>query len=96
MGNFLTIAKIVLTLFPAIIAAVSAIESALPQSGQGAAKLAAIKQILESAYAAAGEAAHSFEQVWPVISSAVATIVGLFNSAGVFSKQKVTSGSQES
>lgn len=87
MTNFLTIAKIVLTLFPAIIAAVQAIESALPQSGQGAAKLGAIKQILEAAYGAAGEAAHTFAQVWPVLSSSVATIVSLFNAAGVFAKK---------
>jgi hypothetical protein len=88
MTNFITLAKAILLLFPAIIAAVQALEGALPQSGQGAAKLEAIKKILEAAYSAAGETMHTFEQIWPMLSGAVGTIVTLFNGAGLFNKGK--------
>lgn len=84
--NFLTTIKLVLSLLPVIIDAVKAIEAALPAGGQGAAKLDAIRAMLQSAYSVASDATASFESVWPAISGTVSAVVSLFNKAGVFSK----------
>lgn len=86
MAQFLTIAKIVLSLFPAIIEAVRAIEAALPQGGAGTAKLDAVRTTLQGAYSIAQNAEVQFENVWPAISAAVGAAVTLFNSTGLFKK----------
>lgn len=82
--NFLQIVKLILSMLPAIIEAVKAIEAALPAGGQGAAKLDAIKGVLQSAYGVANDATAQFEAVWPAISGTVSALVALFNKAGVF------------
>lgn len=86
MTNFLTIAKLVLGLLPLIIDAVKAVEAALPQSGQGAQKLALIRSTIEAAFGVAGNAVASFEQVWPALERTVGAVVGLFNTTGTFKK----------
>lgn len=75
----LTGLKIVLELIPALIAAIRAIEEAIPGQGQGEAKLAAIRQIIESGYSQA-------KDIWPLAEKAVAALVGLFNATGVFTR----------
>lgn len=84
--QFIQTMKIILSLLPLIIQAVQAIEQAMPQSGQGAAKLEAIRQMLQSAYSVSTDAMGPFEQIWPALSSTVSAVVGLFNSAGAFKK----------
>lgn len=86
MAQFLIIAKIVLSLFPAIIEAVKAAEAALPQSSQGALKLEAIKVALESAFNTIQNIEGKFETYWPAISGAVGAVVSMFNAAGLFKK----------
>lgn len=86
MANFIATVKIILSLLPLILDAVKAIEAALPQSGQGAQKLALIRTTLQSAFDVAGNAVASFEQVWPALEKTIGAVVGLFNSAGVFKK----------
>lgn len=85
--NFITTAKTIISLLPAIIDAVKAIESALPQSGMGAQKLALIRATLQSAYGIAKDVTGTFDQIWPAIESTVGAVVGLFNKIGVFNKQ---------
>ena len=75
MGNIV----IILQLIPALIAAIKAIEEAIPGSGQGEQKLAAVRGILEAVDASA-------TKLWPQISSVIGVLVGLFNSTGVFKK----------
>ncbi len=75
--NALNIITTILSLIPSLITAIKAIEEAIPGQGQGEAKLAAIRQILE--VADAGIAA-----LWPKISDAIGVIVSLFNKTGVF------------
>lgn len=75
MGNVV----IILQLIPALIAAIKAIEDAIPGSGQGEQKLSAIRGILEAVDASA-------TKLWPQISSVIGVLVGLFNSTGVFKK----------
>ena len=82
--NFLQIVKLILSMLPAIIEAVKAIEAAMPAGGQGAAKLDAIRGILSSAYAIASDAQAQFDSVWPAISGTVSAVVGMFNRAGAF------------
>ena len=86
MANFIATVKIILSLLPLILDAVKAIEAALPQSGQGAQKLALIRTTLQAAFDVAGNAVASFEQVWPALEKTIGAVVGLFNSAGVFKK----------
>ena len=77
--NWLTTATPLLQLLPAIITAIKAIEEAIPGKGQGEAKLAAIREILESV---SGQVL----TLWPFIEKAIGVLVALFNKTGVFSK----------
>lgn len=71
--------KMALELLPAVITAVRTVEEALPQSGQGAAKLALIRGVIESAYDNATEA-------WPMVEKLITLTVNFFNKTGVFAK----------
>ena len=77
--NWIATASALLQLLPAIITALKAIEEAIPQPGQGAAKLAALRAILEGV-------STQVASLWPVIEKAVSVLVGLFNATGVFQK----------
>ena len=77
--NWLSTATALLQLLPSIITALKAIEEAIPQPGQGAAKLAALRAILEGVSSQA-------DALWPAIEKTVGILVGLFNATGVFSK----------
>lgn len=70
---------IIFQLLPAIIAAIKAIEDAIPGQGKGELKLAAIREILEAAD-------DGYGKFWPQISKTVSVLVGIFNKAGVFNK----------
>ena len=76
--TWLTTATALLQLIPSIIAAIKAIEEAIPGKGQGEAKLAAIREILESV---SGQVA----TLWPFIEKAISVLVALFNRTGTFS-----------
>lgn len=86
--QYLTIIKTVLSLLPVILEVVRAIETALPEGGQGAQKLALIRNALAAAFSAAGDAAVSFDAIWPALEKTVAAVVGLFNSVGAFQKKE--------
>ena len=72
---------IVVQLVPAIIAMIKAIEEALPATGYGADKLAAVREIMENTYA-------GIKEIWPIIEKVIGILVGLFNKAGVFEAPK--------
>jgi len=86
MQTFIIIIKIVLSLLPSIIEAVKTIEAAFPATGQGEAKLQIIRSILETAYEKGADATVTFERIWPAIQSAVAAVVSMANSIGLFKK----------
>ena len=67
----------ILQLLPALITAIKAIEDAIPGSGQGEAKLAAVRAILEAVDS-------SVARLWPQISAVIGVLVGLFNKTAVF------------
>lgn len=77
--NSLTTITTIFQLIPAIIAAMKAIEEAIPGQGAGEQKLMAIRQMLEAIDV-------SFKTMWPQVSSVIAVLVNLFNTTGVFKK----------
>ncbi len=77
--NWLTSVTTVLQLLPSIITAIRAIEEAIPGKGLGEMKLAAIREILESA-------SGQVSMIWPLIEKAIGVLIGLFNKTGVFTK----------
>lgn len=68
---------IIMKLLPAIIAAVKALEEAIPDGGKGAEKLEAVRQIMETVDGAA-------KALWPQIAGVITVLVGLFKQTGVF------------
>ncbi len=86
MSKLIAIIKIVAQLLPAIIEAIKAIEAAIPQSGQGAQKLALVRELIEAAFEAVQDAGVTFADVWPAVQRIVSKIVALFNTAGIFAK----------
>ncbi len=70
---------IILQLIPAIITALKAIEDAIPGSGMGEQKLAAVRAMLEVIDG-------SVSKLWPQISGVIGVLVSLFNATGVFKK----------
>jgi hypothetical protein len=65
----------IINLIPALIAAIKAIEAAVPGSGKGEEKLAAVRGILEAVDA-------SYASLWPKIQTVVSVLVALFNKTG--------------
>lgn len=84
--QLLQILKLILTILPLVIETMKAIEAAIPGQGQGEAKLAAVRGILEGAYKGATDVSTSFEEVWPYLSNTISTMTTLFNKTGVFKK----------
>lgn len=82
--NFIEVLRIVTQLIPLLIQAIKAIEEAIPGKGRGEQKLAAVREILESAAEFAG--GNALKELWPIIQRVVASLVSLFNSTGVFKK----------
>ena len=70
---------LILQLIPALIAAIKAIEEAIPGQGQGEAKLAAVREIIEAAYG-------GVISIWPTIEKVIGIIVATFNKTGTFTK----------
>lgn len=62
-----------------IIVMVKAVEAALPESGKGPEKLAAVKLMLS-------EAIEDIEAKWPQIEKIVNILVWIYNQRGVFKK----------
>lgn len=69
--------KLILNLLPLLITLIKSVEIALPEKGQGAVKLALVKEILISVDT-------SVSAIWPTIETIIAGIVKALNAAGVF------------
>ena len=69
----------ILNLIPAIIAAMKALEEAVPGKDMGGEKSAAIKGILEATNSQIGT-------YWPMIQKAIDVLATFFNKTGVFAK----------
>lgn len=84
--TFITRIKFFLSLVPAIIAAMKAIEDAIPGTGKGEQKLAMLREAMESAYEGATDAVENFDTVWPTVATWIAKQVARFNEIGIFRK----------
>lgn len=80
--EIVAILRAVVGLLPAVIDAIKAIEAAIPAAGQGAAKLEAVRTLVQSVYGAADKAAPTFDALWPHLQTAAGTFVALFNKLG--------------
>jgi hypothetical protein len=69
----------ILNLVPAIIAAMKALEEAVPGKDLGGEKSAAIKAILEATNS-------QIAVYWPMIQKGIDILAGLFNKTGTFQK----------
>ncbi len=84
--NWLMLAKILLELLPAIIGGIKSLEQAMPGPGQGAAKLEALRAVLQGAHDTGEAALGTFDALWPSIVKVVGNLVDTFNRAGIFRK----------
>jgi hypothetical protein len=84
--QYIAIIKAVLSLLPILIEVIKAIEAAFPQSGQGAAKLEAVRATVASAYAQASDTTVKFDVLWGPLQTAIGAFVALANSTGMFKK----------
>lgn len=69
--------KLILNLLPLLIALIKSVEVAIPEKGQGAVKLAIIKDILIAADS-------TVSAIWPLIETTINALVKAFNVSGVF------------
>ena len=82
--NFLIILKLVVQLLPMVLEAVKIAEHAIPVSGQGAAKLQFVKDILTTTVDLGTDV--SKEDYLSAIEKTVTLAVKMLNSTGVFKK----------
>jgi hypothetical protein len=80
--KWLQVARAVLMLMPVLIGAIRAIEEAIPGEGKGEQKLAQLRAILEAAHDSMSKSVVSFEDIWPVLDTAVRNLVVAFNATG--------------
>lgn len=74
--------RLVVSLLPAVIELIDAIEKAFPQGGQGAQKLELVRSALQSSYSISQSVSASFEQLWPALQTVIAGVVSLKNATG--------------
>ena len=87
MTEILLIIQLINALFPLILQTIKTVESAFPQGGQGAAKLAVVQGVVEHALTVSSGLQVSAEKILPVLSPIVAGAVSILNATGVFTKK---------
>ena len=70
----------IISKIPEISDAIKAVETMYPEGGKGAAKLEAVRGILETLDAA-------YKDLWPKVQALVAVLVTFFNVVGLFKKR---------
>jgi len=76
--NLFTILKTLASLIPTLVQIIQALDTAMPESGQGTSKLAALKSVLQGAYAVSTDAGIAFEKLWPAVETVTAGLVAMF------------------
>ena len=79
---------IILKIFPLVLAAVQAVEEAIPLPGQGNKKLELVLDVLKSAYDGSKDLAKQFswDKLIALVVPMIAKIVDLHNALGLFQK----------
>jgi len=70
---------LIVQLIPAIVAAMKAVEEALPGQGAGEQKLALVRAIVENGYG-------TISDLWPKMMPIISQFVAVFNAIGLFKK----------
>ena len=80
----------ILKLFPVILAAIRAVEEAIPLPGQGRKKLDLILDVIKTVYDGGNEIARDFtwDKLVAIVVPMIAKIVDLHNQLGLFSHRK--------
>ncbi|TXH55652.1 MAG: hypothetical protein E6Q97_08360 [Desulfurellales bacterium] len=86
MDKFMNTIKLLLQLLPAIIAAIKALEEALPMTGKGPEKLVVLREIISGSYENIEGAAVTFTELWPSIERTVKSLVDMLNRTGGWGK----------
>jgi hypothetical protein len=86
MSEILAILSLINNLFPLIVQTIKTVESAFPQGGQGAAKLAVVQGVVEHALNVSTGLQVSAEKIIPVLSPIVSGVVSILNTTGVFNR----------
>lgn len=82
-----SIASAVAQLIPTAITFVETAEAAFPQSGQGAAKLGMVVNVMKTIYAQGSNVAATWEQIQPALQVAINEVVAIKNALGAFKTQ---------
>lgn len=84
--QFIEILKLIISILPILIEAITIVENAMPGKSNGEAKLSTIKSIIETTYTSSNDVTFKLEKLWPTIQNVIAGLVSAFNSAGIFKK----------
>jgi hypothetical protein len=84
MKRFLQLLELAVKLLPMIVAAVKAIEDAVPVAGQGPSKAELLKAMIDAAYEAGGEDLPPLASVFGLVDKLTGGVVALFKRAGIF------------
>lgn len=71
----------ILSIVPALIKVIAAIEEAFPQSGAGKEKLSAVREIITASY-------EGITGLWPSLEKIVGVVVNMANAIGAFKKSE--------
>ena len=84
----MNILLIILQIFPLVLAAVQAVEQAIPLPGQGNKKLELVLDVVKSGFDASADLAKQFswQKLLTVVVPMIARIVDLHNALGLFQK----------
>lgn len=83
--NLLTTLAIIKDMLPLVIGIMATIEEAIPGTGKGEQKLAAVREILEATDKFTGDT--TITSIWPLLSKVIGIMVGVFNTTKVFNKE---------
>ena len=72
--------KLIIQLIPYILELIKVVEAQIPEKGQGKAKLAFIKNVLE-------ETMPDVNNIWGMVEKIISSAVTLYNTTGVFNKK---------
>lgn len=78
--------RLILSLLPLVLEVIRAVEAAFPQGGNGAVKLALVREAIEGGYNLANDTVVAFDTVWPAINRIVDASVVAYNASGAFRK----------
>lgn len=84
MKRFVQCIELVVKLLPSIVAAVQAIETAVPVAGQGASKAELLRTLVIAAYGAAGEDLPPEATVLAAVDRVTAGVVSMLKQTGKF------------